>query len=467
MDETAMTETLEQEHNAKILRRLGAASVASSALVFLVMYATAVGHGFISDDFGWIAQSQIRSWLDVERIFVRSSGFYRPLVSISFAANYALFGLEPFGYGLTNLLIALTCAFLVYQIARALELGSASWLAAAVWLFNFHGINMALLWISGRTSLLVTMFALAGALAVLRRRVAIALGALALALLSKEEAVMLPAVYATWAIRLQCHRTPDERRRLALLLVGAGCLLAAYWLARNAAGAVTPATAPWYYRFTTDPGAILRNVLEYFDRAATLCILIGLLFWSLLRKPVRVRRSTWVLGLSWYVGGYAVTTFLPVRSSLYACLPSVGPALILAEFASVVWERLDVSGRRRALLVAIVLPILLTPIYMMRNRKWTDLAGYSQSVLTGLSADLQELPPDSWIVLVDRDRESRVNVESAFGTLIGDAVSLRAGKRLQVWIEPPLSMAGIAGMHPPCDTCVALRRTVVNGRIQP
>ena len=31
------------------------------------------------------------------------NGFYRPLVSLSFWADERLFGLEPFGYGLTNL----------------------------------------------------------------------------------------------------------------------------------------------------------------------------------------------------------------------------------------------------------------------------------------------------------------------------------------------------------------------------
>ncbi|MNC96546.1 hypothetical protein D3C83_139460 [compost metagenome] len=68
---------------------------------------------------------------------------------------------------------------------------AASLLAAATWLFNFHAVNMAVLWLSGRTALLVTLFALASAHAMLRGRALLAGGACLLALLSKEEAERL------------------------------------------------------------------------------------------------------------------------------------------------------------------------------------------------------------------------------------------------------------------------------------
>lgn len=67
-------------------------------------------------------------------------GFYRPVVSASVASNHAAAGLEPFAYGLTNFALLLAAAGLLFLLARRLELPhDAALLAAAVWVFNFHG----------------------------------------------------------------------------------------------------------------------------------------------------------------------------------------------------------------------------------------------------------------------------------------------------------------------------------------
>lgn len=49
-----------------------------------------------------------------------ASEFKRPLASLSFAANYLVTGLDPFGWKLTNLLIHLLNGMLVFVLARAL-----------------------------------------------------------------------------------------------------------------------------------------------------------------------------------------------------------------------------------------------------------------------------------------------------------------------------------------------------------
>ena len=54
------------------------------------------------------------------------------------------------------------------QRRPASALGSASVAAAAIWIFNWHGINMATLWISGRTALLLTLFATWGTASLFR-----------------------------------------------------------------------------------------------------------------------------------------------------------------------------------------------------------------------------------------------------------------------------------------------------------
>ena len=63
--------------------------------------------------------------------------------------------------------------------------------AAGVWLFNFHAVNMAVLWLSGRTALLVSLFSIGSVHAMLGRRFILA-GVLSL--LVGARAVPLEAV---------------------------------------------------------------------------------------------------------------------------------------------------------------------------------------------------------------------------------------------------------------------------------
>src|SRR5438093_8348090 len=159
--------------------------------VFCAIYGPRVGHGFIKDDFNWIATSTARGSADVSRLLWTSpTGFYRPIVSLSFTANRAVCGLNAKCYGLSNLVLALLCASAIYGLTVALTARPlAGVIAGGGWLYNWHGISMALLWISGRTALLLTLFAALAATLFLRRRLWLALTACALAMLSKEEAI--------------------------------------------------------------------------------------------------------------------------------------------------------------------------------------------------------------------------------------------------------------------------------------
>ena len=79
---------------------------------------------------------------------------------------------------------------------------------AALWLLNFHGIRTAVLWVSGRTALVVILASTLSALAVVRGRTGLALLALAAAVFAKEEAVLLPGVCAGDPSRLRACRRP-------------------------------------------------------------------------------------------------------------------------------------------------------------------------------------------------------------------------------------------------------------------
>jgi len=59
----------------------------------------------------------------------------------------------------SGLLLLLTAAAVLGSLAVAFGMSRGSAIVAAgLWALNFHGIEMPLLWISGRTALLVTTF---------------------------------------------------------------------------------------------------------------------------------------------------------------------------------------------------------------------------------------------------------------------------------------------------------------------
>ena len=398
-------------------------AAAAIVAIFLVVYLPDVGHGFIADDFRWIVESRVESTGDLVTLFSSNVGFYRPLTSLSFAADYAAWGSNAFGYGMTNLALCLACAMALCAVALRLGLSrQAALVAAGVWLLNFHAINMSVLWLSGRTALLAGLFALATALAVLGGRGLLA-GVLALcAMLSKEEAVALPVLFSLFLVI-------EERRPASLLrAVPMWIALGVYSILRLQSGAFWAADAPSYYQFSFVPAVVGRNVLEYADRAGTVFVAVGLIFilatrtsWSAIDEG---ERRGLRFAAIWIAAMYALTVFLPVRSSLYALLPSLGTALALGAVATAAWRR-NPARIRRVAIALLVVAVALVPAYRARNGRWVRLAELSTGVMRTIAADAREHPPGH-VVLVDAPGE-RFNLTAAFGNLLPEALHMLVG----------------------------------------
>jgi len=74
-------------------------------------------------------------------------------------------------------------------------------------------------------------------------------------------------------------------------------------------------------------------------------------------------------------------------------------------------------------------------------------------VLRDIRDETRDLPDEATIVVSD-DRSTKINVASAFGTLLNDAVLLTTGRRLNMWIEP--QTPGTDGAAPPCESASIL-----------
>jgi tetratricopeptide (TPR) repeat protein len=138
------------------------------ALVVLVAYYPALHAGYNSvDDLKMI--NRISQWgpLEINHIFVRngSSYYYRPLTILSYALDRDAWGFIASFMHLENILLHLTCAWLVFFITRRLlPLWGAEGCGPSLFaglLFALHPLaTESVCWISGRTDPLMAVFVL-------------------------------------------------------------------------------------------------------------------------------------------------------------------------------------------------------------------------------------------------------------------------------------------------------------------
>lgn len=199
-------------------RRLVAAAV---ALLAAGLYAGAADNGFALDDAAIVLEDpRIRSLAGLPALFTGDyweptvrAGLYRPVVKLSFALDFAVFGESPRGYHVVNVALHAAASLLVLLLARRVAGGDEVVAIGAAALFAAHAVHTeAVANVVGRGELLCAAFFLAAVLAYAvaqgregagaRRLLALAAGAHALALLSKENAVTLPGVLVAYDLCL-------------------------------------------------------------------------------------------------------------------------------------------------------------------------------------------------------------------------------------------------------------------------
>ncbi len=323
--------------------------LALALLALAAVYLPFVGRGFVSDDFIWLRESLRDGRIDLSRTFTATTGFFRPMVGLSFALQRLLHGMDPRPYGLFNLLLHLLNAMLAFRLLRRWERARplAAW-GALLFALSLKPAGMAVGWISGRSDLLFSFFTLLafaacpvggrtspGPLATARYLSCVAFGLAAL--LSKETAVAAPLFVFLFSFLGLQDDTPPGRapRRFIRGLRAASPLLFSgviYFLMRFRSDAFTPVNAPAYYRFGLSPLRFLKNLGEYVTRSALLDMLLLLLFLGFLilkrRRPAwrssAAERAVIVAGLLWFLCFLLPCLFLEARSDLYAYLPQLG-----------------------------------------------------------------------------------------------------------------------------------------------
>lgn len=209
----------------------------------LGVYGSATGRGFVFDDHEVILeQAAPRDAGDLLRIFAERHivglPYYRPVTRTTLLLQKSLHGDTPGPFHWFNAGLMAAIAALAYALLRVPRLGierAPALLAAA--LFALHPVASSCVYpiASGRETALPALWMIAALWAWLRGRPWLALLGLALALLSKEQAVVVPVLFGV-ADGLGLCGTPRHGRRTprewALRYAPTGLLLAGYALLR-------------------------------------------------------------------------------------------------------------------------------------------------------------------------------------------------------------------------------------------
>lgn len=159
------------------------------------------------------------------------TGLYRPITMMSYALNFALFGQDPVGFHVVNIIIHAIAVWLVVVILRQLvPRGPLPYLAGL--LFLVHPIHTeAVTSIVGRAELLAFCFGLTAIYFSLRGSLWLGATTFLLALLSKESAVaILPIIVYLWHWRQQVAWPVIFKRGIKLVGALGVYLLLRYWV---------------------------------------------------------------------------------------------------------------------------------------------------------------------------------------------------------------------------------------------
>lgn len=127
-------------------RVVASAAIATLTLLVFLGFGNVLSFWFTdTDEFSLIQTSRIESPGDFVTVIsspfvgdLRTGDFYRPVSSLSYGLDYAIWGLDPFGYHLTDMLLHLAAAIMAFFLLRLMTGGrqAVAFLGAAIFAFN-------------------------------------------------------------------------------------------------------------------------------------------------------------------------------------------------------------------------------------------------------------------------------------------------------------------------------------------
>jgi Flp pilus assembly protein TadD len=351
-------------------------------LAGLLTYANALSGPFVLDDQDTILMNeQIRQLSPSVVLFpaLELPVAGRPIVNVSFALNYAVGGLDVFGYHLVNVAIHLACALLLFGIVRRTLLlpalrqrfgtGAADVALAVALLWLVHPLQTdAVDYVTQRTELMMGFFYLLTFYAAIRayesgRWLIVAVLACALGMGSKESMVTAPFLVLVYDRIFVIGTFKDawqRRRRLYGPLAASWLVLAALISSgpRFRSAGFSSGVSPWMYLLNQTEMIVRYLRLAIWPRGLVvdygvpqpmtladaapyglvIVALIGVTVWALVRAP-----KLGFLGVWFFTTLAPTSSIVPIATEVGAerrmYLPLAAIVVIAVLAAAFVWQK--------------------------------------------------------------------------------------------------------------------------------
>lgn len=395
--------------------------------VSLAVYSNTLYMDFVWDDaFQIRGNNMIKSLNNILSLFTSSvwSGIkghsggdsYRPIFTLSLAADYFLWGEKPFGYHLTNIILHVIASVVFYFLAlKFLKNDVASFFAGL--LFSVHPVHAeAVAWISARNEMLSAIFMLSSFYMYILYKeyarlihVIFSILLFSLSLLSKETAVTLPAIILLYEL---CCGDGKSKKAIQWPVLY-GLIVVLYIILRTIILKYTWGNHPLSWRLFTAPGIIIEylrllvfpiNLEVFYDipikksfftqGVLSPLFLLGVLFSCLillLRYDKKIFFSmVFILIALFPVSGLIAFTSPALMAERYLYIPSIGFSLAIGAISSLVLNNIGMFNSRQKNIPAtpvqtfsskpkvivisggILLIAVLSVLNFQRNYKWSD-----------------------------------------------------------------------------------------------
>ncbi len=381
-------------------RQIVIASVFIAVLVF-ALYGEVLRYGFVWDDQYLVDYDERIRSIDIPRFFSQyffRGDYYRPLTLLSLSIDWFLYGKNPAGFHLTNILLHI-CVSIVLLVVFRMIIGDVSALLAGAVVFAVHPVHVEnIAFISARSDILVALFYLLSFASYLcfRERpglsryawLSASLVSYALSLFSKEMAITLPVILILFDA---LNRKKIEKPGIYALFV---FVFVVWFVMRyGALGEIVGAAESHGLNRMLVPGSLWTYVElmllpvngqvlyllpppKNFFSPEVMWPLSGILVLLAVGRLMYRKNPDLGFGiLFFFVTLLPVSNIVPLHPPVaerFAYLPSVGFALILMGCAT----RLRMSGMpgRKVLLVGIAVPYiaLLSWIGVRNLSHWKD-----------------------------------------------------------------------------------------------
>ncbi|MFH1790648.1 MAG: tetratricopeptide repeat protein [Candidatus Omnitrophota bacterium] len=398
------------------------------AAIGVIVYSNSLGNAFIWDDNAFVIKNDFikapglwRSYF-TDRRALAGTGLagdnYRPVLILSYALDYALWKLNPFGYHAVNMVLHIINALLVFWLISVIA-GRRGIGVFATLIFLVHPIQTeAVTWISGRADVLFLFFYLLSFALYLcyRKRggaVFYVIGCVfyLCSLLSKEMAVTLPLVLYMYD-RYYGRRGVFKGRALYAPFFLTACVYmlvrfvalgrvsqCGYWGGSVAAAMFTMVKGVAYYiRLLLYPVGQCADYLTFpvsrtFDPAVMVSvsgIIMALAAGGWLLKRVRVAS----FGIFFFfVTLLPVMNIIPIKISIaerFLYLPSVGYAMALGGMLGFMLLRYRHRIFEKTVIIFLEIGLIaaFSALTMERNNDWANETVFFEKVA--------EKYPDNW-----------------------------------------------------------------------